>query len=178
MEQRLMIVCGVPGAGKSTLALRAIDHWGAVGFASETFADQLGSAARTTSGDLSKEAVIHAYSAMRSAVTVSLATTKLVLAVGSFRSPAQRSLFRDLGAEAGACVTVIRVSCPIEIAASRVRSRKAHGERGPNEEAIRAIDVELNQANDIDFVLYNDASIDHFFQVVDALLLSFDEKSI
>jgi predicted kinase len=61
---RLIIVCGVPGSGKSTFALHAADRWGAVRFASETFAEQLGAAARTASGDLSKEAIVHAYSVM------------------------------------------------------------------------------------------------------------------
>ena len=70
---RLIVVCGIPGAGKSTFAFRAVGQWGAVSFASETFADVLGEAARTASGDLSKEAIEHAYSAMGAAVTDSLA---------------------------------------------------------------------------------------------------------
>ena len=32
-RQRLIIVCGVPGAGKSTLALHVADRWGAVSLA-------------------------------------------------------------------------------------------------------------------------------------------------
>jgi hypothetical protein len=58
---RLLIVCGIPGAGKSTLAHRAVERWNAVSFASETFAEALEAAARTDSGDLSKEAIVHAY---------------------------------------------------------------------------------------------------------------------
>ena len=34
---RLIIVCGVPGSGKSTFALHVSDRFGAVRFASETF---------------------------------------------------------------------------------------------------------------------------------------------
>ena len=63
-RHRLIIVCGIPGAGKSTLAHRAVERWAAVSFASETFAEELGAAARTASGDLSKEAIAHAYAAM------------------------------------------------------------------------------------------------------------------
>src|SRR5215470_2453457 len=97
-RHRLLIVCGIPGAGKSTLARRAVERWGAVSFASEFFADALGAAARTASGDLSREAIVHAYSAMADAVAESLSRHLsphlsphgLVVAVGSFRSEEQR----------------------------------------------------------------------------------------
>jgi predicted kinase len=92
----LIIVCGVPGSGKSTFAVRAADRWGAVRFASETFAEELGAAARTASGDLSKQAIAHAYAAMGAAVADALVTNKLVIAVGSFRSEEQRSCFRTI----------------------------------------------------------------------------------
>ncbi len=92
---RLIVVCGIPGAGKSTFARRASDRWGAASFASETFAEQLGPAARAASGDLSKEAIAHAYAAMRDAAAEALSRSPLVLAVGSFRAEPQRKLFRD-----------------------------------------------------------------------------------
>jgi hypothetical protein len=78
---RLIIVCGVPGSGKSTFALHAAHRWGAISFASETFADALGAAARTASGDLRKEAIVHAYSAMAAAVADALSRRGLVIAV-------------------------------------------------------------------------------------------------
>src|ERR1051325_7866839 len=132
---RLIIVCGVPGAGKSTFAERAVDRWGAISFASETFADQLGPAARVVSGDLSSEAIAHAYAAMREAAAEALGRNRLVLAVGSFRAEQQRERFRDMALERGADVTTVRVTCPVAIAAERVRARRALGERGPGEEA-------------------------------------------
>ncbi len=167
---RLIIVCGVPGAGKSTFARRAVDHWNAIGFASETFADELGAAARTASGDLSKEAIIHAYAAMGDAVADALAANKLVVAVGSFRSEEQRERFRDIAKRSGADVTTLRIVCPIETAAKRIWSRLASGERGPNEQALRQIDAELNRATDIDLVLTNDSSVEHFDRSIDAVL--------
>jgi predicted kinase len=166
----LIIVCGVPGSGKSTFALHAADRWGAVRFASETFAEELGAAARTASGDLSKEAIIHAYSAMGAAVTDSLAINKLVVAVGSFRSEEQRRRFRDIAKCSGASVTTLRIVCPVETAAKRIRSRLASGERGPTEKAILQIDAELNQARDIDAVLTNDSSVEHFNRRVDEVI--------
>jgi predicted kinase len=167
---RLIIVCGVPGSGKSTLALRAVERWGATSFASETFADKLGAAARTASGDLSKEAIAYAYSAMEAAVAASLATGKLVLAVGSFRSGEQRRRFASLGADDRASVITLRVTCPVATAAERVRARMAMGERGPAEEAIRQIDDELNRADGIDAMLANDTSIEAFHRRIDTLL--------
>src|SRR3954454_3653310 len=98
---RLIILCGVPGAGKSTFALRVSDRWEGISFASETFANELGAAARSASGDLSKEAISHAYSAMGCAVADALVTKTLVLAVGSFRGEEQRRRFRDIAGSAG-----------------------------------------------------------------------------
>jgi predicted kinase len=166
----LIIVCGVPGSGKSTFALHAADRWGAVRFASETFAGELGASARTISGDLSKEAIAHAYAAMAAVVRESLTKNHLVVAVGSFRSEEQRRWFRDIGTSSGARVTTLRIVCPIKIAAKRVRLRLAFGERGPSEEAICRIDAELNSASDIDIELTNELSIEHFHQQIDAVM--------
>jgi predicted kinase len=168
--RHLIIVCGVPGAGKSTLALRAVDRWGAVSFASENFTDELGAAARTPSGDLTEQAIVHAYSAMAAAAAAALATKKLVLAVGSFRAELQRSRFRNIARSADAPATTIRIICPVEIAARRVRARIASGERGPTERPIQKIDAELSRANDMDAVLTNDTSIENFYRQVDTLL--------
>jgi predicted kinase len=86
----LIIVCGVPGAGKSTLALHLSERWGATCFASETFAAELGPAARGPSGDLTREAIAHAYAAMGRAADEALRSGALVVAVGSFRAADQR----------------------------------------------------------------------------------------
>jgi predicted kinase len=169
-RHHLLIVCGIPGTGKSTLARRAVERGKAVSFASETFAEALGAAARTASGDLSKEAITHAYSAMASAVADALSTHRLVIAVGSFRSEEQRRRFRDIATNAGASVTTLRILCPIETAAQRVRARLASGERGPSADAMVQIDAELNRASEIDAVLSNDSSVEHFHRQVDALL--------
>ena len=169
-SRRLIIVCGVPGSGKSTFALRAAESWGAVRFASEPFAEQLGAAARNTSGDLTKEAIVHAYSGMGAAVAEALATNKLVVAVGSFRSEEQRRHFRDIAKSSGASVTTLRVVCPAGTAAKRICARLALGERGPNEKAIRQIADGLNGADDIDLVLSNDSSMEDFHRRIDAVL--------
>jgi predicted kinase len=169
-RSHLVIVCGIPGAGKSTFALRAAERWVAVRFASETFAEELGAAARTASGDLTKEAIAHAYSAMGAAVANALATNKLVIAVGSFRSEEQRSRFRAIAKSCGASGTTLRVVCSVETAAKRIRARLALGERGPDEKALRQIEDGLNGADDIDLVLTNDSSTEDFHRRIDAVL--------
>jgi predicted kinase len=169
----LIIVCGIPGSGKSTLARRAVERWGAVSFASESFADALGAAARTAAGDLSREAIVHAYSAMADAVAESLSRHGLVVAVGSFRSAEQRRRFREIATRAGASATTLRVVCPVATAAERVRSRLASGERGPSAEVLGQIDAELNRASDIDALLTNDASMEQLHGQVDALIQAF-----
>jgi predicted kinase len=166
----LIIVCGVPGSGKSTFAVRAADRWGAARFASETFAEELGAAARTASGDLTKEAIAHAYSAMGAAVADALRTSKLVIAVGSFRSEEQRSRFRAIAKGCGASVTILRVVCPVETAANRIRARLTLGERGPDEKTLWQIEDGLNGAEDIDLVLTNDSSMEDFHRRIDAVL--------
>jgi predicted kinase len=165
-----MVLCGVPGAGKSTLAHHLAERWGAAGFASEHFADQLGAAARTPSGDLSKQAIAHAYAAMGAAATQALANRRLVVTVGSFRAASQRRTYRELASSTGASAVIVRVLCPVETAAERVRLRRAQGERGPGAEAIRAIDDELSAADDIDAALSNDTTIDHLCRRADAVM--------
>jgi predicted kinase len=164
-RQHLMIVCGVPGSGKSTFALRAADRWGAVSFASETFAKELGAAARTASGDLSKQAA---------AATDALSNNKLAVVVGSFRSEELRSRFRKIAKDGGANATTLRIVCSPETAAERIRARRAFGERGPTHETILQISAELDQANDIEIVLTNDSSLEYFDQKVDAVMRIFD----
>jgi predicted kinase len=175
MEERagrphLIIVCGIPGSGKSTFALRVADRWGAMRFASETFAEQIGAAARTASGDLTKEAIAHAYSAMGAAVADALTTNKLVVTVGSFRSEEQRSCFRAIAKSSGASVTTLRVACSVETAAKRIGARLALGERGPDEKALRQIEDGLNGADDLDLILTNNSSMEDFHRRIDAVL--------
>jgi predicted kinase len=173
IQPHLIIVCGVPGSGKSTFASRAADRWRASRFASETFANELGDAARTVSGDLSRQAIVHAYSAMAIAVRDSLASNKLVVAVGSFRSDEQRRRFRDIARDVGTNATTIRIVCSVDTAAERVRSRLANGERGPTENAIRQIEAELNRATGIDITVRNDSSLDEFNQKIDAVMQAY-----
>jgi predicted kinase len=179
---RLLIVCGVPGAGKSTLALHMISRWRAVSFASEAFADTLGAAGRTSSGDLTEEAIVHAYSAMVDEVAAALATSKLVLAVGSFRTTEQRRRFRSVAELTKADVTTLRIMCPIDKAAGRVRERIARGGHGPSERAIGRINAELDRASDIDMVINNTSSVAHFYRRADkimgTLLSSFDSRAL
>jgi predicted kinase len=170
VRSRLIITTGVPGSGKSTFALRMVERWGAVSFASETFAEQLGPASRTASGDLSKGAILHAYLAMGDAVAHALTKTSLVVAVGSFRSEEQRRRFREIAKSLGASVTTLRTVCSIETAAKRIRSRLDFGERGPTETAIGQIDAELNRGRDIDRLLSNELSIEDFHRQIDAVI--------
>ena len=106
---------------------------------------------------------------MGAAVRDSLATNRLVVAVGSFRSEEQRKRFRDIATSSGATVITFRIVCPVETAAIRIRSRRALGERGPSEKAIRQIDAELNRASDFDLVLTNASSVKDFHRRIDAV---------
>ena len=168
--RRLIIVCGVPGAGKSTFASRLVAQWSAASYASETYTASLGPAARTASGDLSTEAIDHAYSAMEQAVSQALGAGGLVVAVGAFRSEALRGRFREIAKRIQVPATTLRISCSVAAAAKRVRARKAHGESGPTEFVIGQIDVELDRASDIDLVLHNNETVEHLYPQADALI--------
>ena len=87
---------------------------------------------------------------MGDAVAAALKTSRLVVAVGAFRSEDLRKRFRDIAKHAGASATVLRVSCPVDTAAERVHARFASGERGPSKEAMGQIDATLSRASDID----------------------------
>ena len=146
-----------------------MDRWGATSFASENFAHELGAAARTPSGDLTAQAIAHAYSAMGKAVEAALAKGSLVVAVGSFRSERQRQAFREIASNAGARATTLRIVATSGTAAQRIVTR---GEPGPTEEGIRQIEAALDQAADFDAVLVNDGSTDDLCRKADALLQS------
>jgi predicted kinase len=150
-----------------------------VRFASETFAEELGAVARTASGDLSKQAIAHAYAAMGSAARDALANNRLTVVAGSFRSEELRGRFRDIAKNVGAEVTTLRIVCSAETAAERIRARFAFGERGPTQETIFQIGAELDQANDIEIMLTNNSSLECFDQKVDAVMhiLDWDSKN-
>jgi dephospho-CoA kinase len=75
-------------------------------------------------------------------------------------------------------VTTLRVVCPVETAAKRIRARLALGERGPDEKAIRQIEDGLNRADDIDLVLTNDSSMEDFHRQIDVMLQPLVESSV
>lgn len=168
MQRHLIIVCGVPGAGKSTFAERLATDWSAKSFASESFTRVLGEAARDESGDLTREAVARAYAEMEKAVADAMKVANLVVAVGAFRSETLRNNFRRLAAGGSIVTKTLRISCAVSEAARRVRVRRALGERGPNESVIAQIDAELARARDIDVVIENDSTIAQFFEQADA----------
>jgi predicted kinase len=169
---QLLILCGVPGAGKTTLARHLTKRWRFSAFASETFADELGSVARTAAGDLSEAARTYAYSRMAELTATSLAAKKAAVVVGSFRSDFQRRRFRDIAARKAAAVLTIRILCPVQLAAQRVTLRSARGERGPPLAVIEEIDAELGRATDIDETLVNDTSLERLYDDADAILQS------
>ena len=67
-------------------------------------------------------------------------------------------------------MTILRVVCPVETAANRIRARLTLGERGPDEKTLRQIEKGLNGAEDIDLVLTNDSSMEEFHRRIDAVL--------
>lgn len=168
-RQHLLIVAGMPGAGKSTLVRRVVDRWGALSFESDIF---LGESGRAPSGDFTDDALARVYPAMSEAAAAALATKRLVLASGSFRAANQRALFREVAKKAGTTATTLRIDAPVDKAAERVRARITQGGQGPTIDVILRIEEELAQAADIDVVIVNNGTIEELHQAIDALMES------
>jgi hypothetical protein len=66
--------------------------------------------------------------------------------------------------------STLRIVCSAETAAERIRARLAFGERGPTQETVFQIGVELDQASDVEIMLTNDSSLECFEQKVDAVM--------
>jgi predicted kinase len=107
---------------------------------------------------------------MAMAAKRALQASTLVLTIGSFRAQEHRRRFRDMATGIGAQVTIVRISCSAEIAADRVLARRAEGENGPNEAAIRHISAELDRADDVELIISNDGSIELLCKRADALM--------
>jgi len=170
--RHIMIICGVPGAGKSTLAAHVVERWGAVAHESDDFVNGLIEGGRTSAGDFTDEALEQAYQSMGNAVVESLKTHWLVLAVGAFRTVDQRKMFRQIADQAGVGTTAILVDTPAEVAAERVKARSQRGRLGPTSTVIDDISAQLDAAMDIDFAITNGTTTKRFQERIDSVMTS------
>jgi aminoglycoside phosphotransferase family enzyme/predicted kinase len=131
---RLVVVGGLPGTGKSTLAARLGDALGAAVLRSDVIRKQLaGWDARTPApapfgqGLYSPEMTKATYGELLRQARAVLGAGQSVVADASWLDPAWRETARGLAAEVSADLTEVRCDLPIEMIVARVDARAAAG---------------------------------------------------
>ena len=133
---RLVLVGGLPGAGKSTVASGLAAAVGAVVLASDEVRVELraagvvtGSSGQTGAGAYSAAAKARVLAELIERARASLALGVSVVLDASWTAAADRGAAQDLAVEAGAVLTELRCTVPAEVADARIRARTG----GPSE---------------------------------------------
>lgn len=163
INRRLILITGIPGAGKSTAAAHIVKRWGATVLESDQFVDHT---MMTSTGDFTESALASSYQAMSRAVRESLQTDRLVVAVGSFRELRQRDLVRHAAQSIDVPALTLGVIAPVETATSRVEKRG----RGPDAQAIALIGSVLSEAKDIDVRISNFGTRQRLYGEIESLM--------
>ena len=133
---RLVLVGGLPGTGKSTLASELAESLGAAVLSSDPLRKELvgATADMTTAADYrggaySAEVTDATYAALRDRARVLLARGESVILDASWIDDRQRAATRSLAVEVGAEMVELRCTCPADLAAARIAARRAAGDR-------------------------------------------------
>jgi aminoglycoside phosphotransferase family enzyme/predicted kinase len=133
---RLVVIGGLPGTGKSTLAVAVADALEATVLRTDEIRKELAGIPTTTSaaaaygeGLYEHEATDRTYRTMLDRAAVALAHGESVVLDASWRDPRWRAEARALGQAAHADLTELRCQAPADVAAERLRSRagRTHG---------------------------------------------------
>ena len=116
---RLVVVCGLPGAGKTTVAEAAADRLGATLLRTdvvrkELFGDPQYSARESRS----------TYEEVFDRAGETLAAGESTVLDGTFRLATRRERARAVAADHGAAFTLMRVTCEESVAKARIRARE------------------------------------------------------
>lgn len=115
---RLVVVCGLPGAGKSTVATAVTDRLDAALVRTDVVRKELFSDPSYTAEESRRT-----YEAMFERAGSYLAGGDSVVLDGTFRRAARRQQARDLAERRDAALQLVRVSCDEQTAKERIRSR-------------------------------------------------------
>jgi uncharacterized protein len=133
-EVRLVLVGGLPGTGKSTVAEAVGGALGAVVLASDEVRKEragipfgTSSAGRYREGIYDPTTTRDTYQALLDRARVGLERATTVVLDASWTDQELRAFARRLGATAGARVSELRCACPAEVADDRLRARRAAG---------------------------------------------------
>ena len=116
---RLVVVCGLPGAGKTTVAEATAERLGAVLLRTDVVRKELFPDPAYTSEESRRT-----YDAVFERAGATLAAGDPVVLDGTFRRAARRDRARTLADERNAAFRLVRVTCDEAVAKSRIRSRE------------------------------------------------------
>lgn len=132
---RLVVVGGLPGTGKSTLAAELSEAIDAAVLSSDPLRKELvgaggdgSTAADYRTGAYADEVTEATYAGLLDRARVLLARGESVILDASWVELGHRQAARALAAELGAEVTELRCTCPTDLAAARMRARAAAGD--------------------------------------------------
>ena len=129
---RLIVVCGIPGSGKSTVArsMSALTGLPTIS-SSDVRAKLLGIKIERFDNDFTPDEVLHTYESMFKLASDRLSSGKGLIMDGFFRSPGLRDRAKDLAIGLGAHYQGFCVYCDYDVALRRLESRKAEGTVSP-----------------------------------------------
>lgn len=134
-EVRLVLVGGLPGTGKSTLAASVADELGAVHLRSDEVRKELAglpslapAGARYREGLYADDMTEATYERLVERAAVALALGSSVVLDASWNTSAARQLAHRVAADTQSELTELRCDVPMEIAAARMRRRQQKGD--------------------------------------------------
>lgn len=126
---RLILVGGLPGTGKSTLAAALGDHLGAVVLRTDEVRQRVGSGEHETSADRYRpDAVAAVYRELLAEARHLLSLGEQVVLDATWADEAERSLARDVAAQTSSDLVELVCTLPREQADDRIRQRAVAGE--------------------------------------------------
>jgi predicted kinase len=141
----LVVMTGLSGSGKSTVALELAERLGGVRIRSDVERKRLFGFApqdRTEGGVYSPEATALTYDRMAQVARAALLADVPAVVDGAFLKRAERDRFRALACELGARFTLVSCEAPAGVLRARVEARQRAG-RDPSEADLEVLERQI-----------------------------------
>lgn len=114
----LVVCCGLPGVGKSTVSAYVAEHLPATRYRSDELRQEL-----VAEPTYSPAETRRTYEVLRERARTRLTAGGSVVLDGTFKNASERTRTAGLGTETGVTVQFVRVTCPPAVARERIRAR-------------------------------------------------------
>jgi aminoglycoside phosphotransferase family enzyme/predicted kinase len=141
----LVVMTGLSGSGKSTVALELAERLGSVRIRSDVERKRLFGFApqdRTEGGVYSPETTVRTYDRMAQAARAALLADVPAVVDGAFLKRAERDRFRALARELGARFSLVSCEAPSGVLRARVEARQRAG-RDPSEADVEVLERQI-----------------------------------